>query len=141
DRFEQFDVSPLRQTSQPTEFAFGFMAIVVAFDRDDRNPGFPQPAQTVHGLIHRLRLDFARVEEVARDQHERYILSQRVTFDAIAPGVEEIARAVLRTVTTDSQMDVSDVEKFDHGAGSIACDNSNRLPETSKVTDSLTLLG
>src|SRR5215510_7213595 len=93
------------------------MAIVVAFDRDYRDTGFAQPAQTVHGLIHGLRLDFARVEEVARDQHERHIFGQRVTFDAIAPGVEEVARAVFRAVAANSQMNVSDVEKFDHEPG------------------------
>src|SRR5262247_1448352 len=90
------------------------MAIVVAFDRDYRDTGFAQPAQTIHGLIHGLRLDFARVEEVARDQHERHLFGQRVKFDAIAPGVEEVARAGFRAVAANSQMDVGDVDEFDH---------------------------
>jgi hypothetical protein len=82
---------------------------VVALDGDHRHAGVPQELEAGEGVVHRLRVDVAPVEEVSRDEHEVHLVRQRVGRNHVVPAPEEILRALLDVVAPAAQVDVRHV--------------------------------
>lgn len=85
------------------------MLIVIAFDDDHGDARFHKFAQHKHGVVSRLRIDVATVEEVAGDDDEIDVTANRVALDDLLPRAKKIARAVRQIVPLDAQMNVGDV--------------------------------
>ncbi len=63
-------------------------------------------------MIHRLRIDLAGVEEIARNEHEIYPVGDSVVDDDIMPGTEKIFRTLFQIVAAAAQVYICDVKKF-----------------------------
>src|SRR5205085_12093021 len=112
-----------------------FMLIVVAFDDDDGDARLVELPQHEHRVVSGLRVYVAAVEKVAGDDHEVDAAPERVSFDDVAPGAEEVAGAVRQVVALDAEVNVCDVEKSGHALrkrtrscphGPFACARSKR---------------
>jgi hypothetical protein len=63
-------------------------------------------------MIHRLRINVAPVEKIARDEQEIKMVRNGVLFNHVIPRTEKVFRALFKVVTTAAQMDVRQMEEF-----------------------------
>jgi hypothetical protein len=82
---------------------------VVTLNGDDGNTCILQKLEAGERVVHRLRVDVAPVEEVARDEHEVHLVRQRVMLDHVEPAPEEVLRTLLKVIAPAAQVDVRHV--------------------------------
>jgi hypothetical protein len=82
---------------------------VIPFDCDDGNSSVLQKLKARERVVHRLRINIAAVEEVARDEHEVNTVRHRVAFDNVVPTVEKILRALFEIVSAAAEVYVREV--------------------------------
>ena len=123
NRLEQVQQPPRRQRPKPTVFRHRLFLVVIAFDREDRNARVLQLPQSDHGVVHRLRVQIAPIEEVSGHQDKIDRLRDRMTHNDIAPGTEEILGPLVHVVAAASQVYVCQVQEFHYPV--IICQSAN----------------
>src|ERR1051325_2107868 len=111
-RLKQFEIAPTRERTHPTVIRDRVLLIVIAFDGDDRNPRVVQQSETRHRMVHRFRLNLARVEKIARDEHEINFALNGVKLHHVEPRARKILDALVQVVTSAAEMYIRDMEEF-----------------------------
>jgi hypothetical protein len=93
---------------------------VIALDGDDGDARRAQQVETRDGVVHRFGFDLARIEEVARDEHEINLAPDGVGLDYVEPRFGKVLHALVEIVAATAQVHVRDVEEL-HNNLSRAC--------------------
>ncbi len=111
-RLQQLNEAPLGERAHPAVLGDGVALVVVALDGDDGDAGVLQEVESGDGVVHRLRVNVAAVEEVAGDEDEINAVRDGVRGDYLVPGPEKILRALLQVVAAAAQMYVREMQEF-----------------------------
>ena len=87
---------------------------MVSLDHDHRDAGGSKLVKAGNRVVHGLRLNPARIEEVAGDQDEIDLLSNRVALDHVLPRIEKITRPLLGTVPANPKMQIGKMKELRH---------------------------
>jgi hypothetical protein len=91
--------------------AYGIALVMVAFDGDRRDSGLLEEFKAGYGMIHRLRVYVAAVEEISRNEHEINFVRDGVIRYHLVPRPEKIFRALFQIITAATQMYVCQMEE------------------------------
>ena len=106
---------------------------MIALNGDHRNPGVVQQTEARHRMVHRFRLNLARVEKIARDQHEINLALNSVKLNHVEPRARKILAALVQVIAPAAQMYIRDMEEFHN-------DTQTRAHVESQITDRSTLV-
>jgi hypothetical protein len=87
---------------------------MVSLDYYHWDTGGAKPFKAGNRVVHGLRLNPARIEEVASDQDEIDLLANRVALDHVLPRIEKITRPLLGTVPANPKMQIGKMKELRH---------------------------